>query len=220
MNRTGSLCQGCSPCRTLGFHKGQTSWAFCVLSENLANVVSLLFHTHDVMTFMGPPLKCQQWLWEGNLSPLSCNFNFWTYSWLPSLLLLFSCSRDDHLFLKATATSLSLQVYNTFLAMLMLVLSVFFPGIVFILCVSAQRTLSHSWSLLICLVWMSYLFHSWNASFYNEYVFVVLRLLNSTLLSEAPSFSSSGGTWSCLPGGRHVCPSIHMGWTLEVASRQ
>lgn len=170
--------------------------------------MSLLFHTRDVMTFMGPPLMYQQWLWEGNLSPLSCNFNLWTYSWLPSLLLLISCSRDDHLFLKATATSLSLQVYNTFLAMLMLVLSVFFPGIVFILCVSAQRTLSHSWSLLICLVWMSYLFHSWNASFYNEYVFVVLRLLNSTLLSEAPSFSSSGGTWSCLPGGRHD-PGTH-----------
>lgn len=208
MNRTGRLCQGYSPCKPLEFQKGQTSWAFCALSENLANAVSLLFHTHDVMTFKGPPFMCQLWLWEGNLSLLSCNSNFRPYSWLPALLLLISHSRDGHFFLRAAATSLSPWVYNIFLAMPMIVLSVFFLGTVFIFCVSAPWTLSHSWSLLICLVWMNYLFHSWNVSFDSEYVFVVPRLLNSTLLGKAPSFSSLGGTWSCLLEGRHD-PGTH-----------
>lgn len=119
-----------------------------------------------------------------------------------ALMLPISGFRDGHLLLKAAAMSLPPWFFNTFPDMPMRALNVLFPGTVFICCVSAPWTFSHSWSLLICLVWMNYLFHTCNVSFDSEYVFVVLRLLNSDFLGKTSSLSS-GGAWSCPLEERH-----------------
>ena len=63
-----------------------------------------------------------------------------------------SSHKDCHLVLKAAATSLPLWFFHNFAAISMIVLSVFFPGIVFIVCVSTLLMLSHSQSLSVCVV--------------------------------------------------------------------